>query len=80
MATASLAVARPPRDSHWKCHQSPASLSAATKTLVVSAWRGTWPSAQLGNGLGVISAALPSNIQPFRGGACVRGQEGQAGL
>jgi len=71
MAAAPLAVARIPRDSSWKCHWSPASPSAATKTLEVSVRGGTWPPAQLGNGLGVISAASRSKKWPFRAGACV---------
>lgn len=71
MATALLDTARTPHDSHWKCHQSPASALAATKTLEMSTQGGTWPPAQLGNDLGVILAALHLNMQPFGGAACV---------
>lgn len=76
MATAPLNVVRTPRDSHWKCHWSPVSPLAATKTREVSTRGGTQPRAQLRNGLGVISAALHSKIRPFRDRASVQGAGG----
>lgn len=40
-----LTIARTSCDSHWKCHQSPVSPSAATEMLEVSTQGGMWPPA-----------------------------------
>lgn len=79
MATAPLSVARTTCDSCWKCHWSPVSLLVATKMPEVSAQGGVHPPARLRNGLGVISAALHSNTQPFRDGALFVGSRRDSG-